>query len=735
VIPSPKLKPPIDRRGCISVDELTVRSRVRDGFTVLSFSGFANLLKRAALPLLLVVLLAAHSAAIASAPRSETVLSADWRFIRADVPDAQSPSFDDSKWTAVTVPHTFNAADGEQPDYYRGPAWYRRPFYVRELSKTRRLVVQFDAVATRADVYVNGKFIGRHDGGYSRFRFDITDAIVPGRNVLAVRADNSRNLSITPLGGDFTVFGGIYRPVSFIEVDQLHFDLSHFGGPGVYARTNAIENDRAQVLVDARIANSGKDKAVIPLSITIRDSRERVVAVGSCRVNVPGSSVETATVQLTVAHPELWDGFRDPALYKVVARLGDDGDEVTVPLGIRQFRFDPQQGLILNGRHYAVHGVDLMNSERPEKGTAVTNAEVDQDFSIVREMGTTGVRLVHFQHPQEAYDEADRLGLVAWAELGVNGVIEDTPEFRANASQQLKELIFQNYNHPSILMWGLGNEIYSTDPQVAQFLSDLNRAAKELDPTRATVYAHCCQADNDPKAMVTDLIGFNKYFGWYPEQKGTIGDWAARVHQAEPTRLIAVSEYGAGGSILQQEDPPKRPVADGPWHPEQYQALFHERSWRDLKDKSYLWGTFVWAAFDLPSAGRDEGDRPGINDKGLVTYDRATRKDAYYWYKANWSNEPTLHITSKRFDRRYDPNVDVKVYSNVGNAALILNGRVKGVAEEHDHIVRWQLKLQPGANLVEVHSLDGREQDSAEWFYDSGPSVLDRRSSARPSAN
>jgi beta-galactosidase len=656
--------------------------------------------------------------------RSVVPLIAEWQFMKGDVKDAEAFAFDDRQWVPITLPHTFNAGDGESADYYRGPSWYRRSFEVKAVRSDRRVFVQFDGAALRSDIWVNGQYVGRHDGGHAGFRFDITQTLRAGRNQLAVRVDNSKIAGITPLGGDFTVFGGLYRPVSLIEVDNAHFDLKDHGGPGVYARVGELNGEAATILVETRVANDGRKRRRVPIVLTLLDAQGRAAAIGRRSIELPPNVVGTTQVRLDLARPRLWDGVRDPYLYRLVARLGDGGDEVAVPVGVRSFRFDPERGFILNGRPYPLHGANLMHSARPGKGTAVSDTEAAEDFAILREMGSTGVRLVHFQHPQAAYDEADRLGLVAMTEIGLNGEAADTPEFRANAAEQLRELIAQNYNHPSVVMWGLGNEIYSTEPHVLSLLEELNRVAGRTDPTRPTVYAHCCQADDHPKAMVTDLIAFNRYFGWYPDQKGMIGEWAARFHAAHPERPFGVSEYGAGASILHQEDPPRQPVPASGWHPEQYQALYHERNWRELRDKPYLWGTFVWVGFDLASAGRREGDRPGINDKGLVTYDRKTRKDAFYWYKANWSDEPVLYLTSRRFTHRFDPDVEVKAYTNRGAATLLLNGTPVGTVEPLDHILRWQVRLSEGENRIELRSSDGKLSDGAVWSYEKAPMVV-----------
>lgn len=667
--------------------------------------------------------LAAGPAQAAGGSRQQVTLAAGWLFAKGDPAGAAEPGFDDAAWTRVTVPHTFNAGESGEGDYYRGPGWYRRAFEIAAIKPGRRLYVQFDGAALVADVYLNGHPVCRHEGGHAAFRCDLTGKLIAGRNVLAARVDNSASRVVSPLGGDFTVFGGLYRPVSLIEADALHFDLLDHGGPGVYVRAGEIGEDSATIFVQARVANEQPRARRAPVTVRVLDAAGREVASGAAVVEVPANGVGTASVDLRLASPRLWDGVRDPYLYRVVARIGEGGDEVAVPLGIRSFAFDPERGFILNGRPYPLRGVNLMHSARPGKGTAVTREEIAEDYAIMRQMGSTGVRMVHFQHPQPSYEEADRLGLAAWTEIGMNSEIEDTPEFRANAALQLRELIAQTYNHPSVVLWGLGNEVYADEPKVARVLQELHEAARQADPSRPTVYAHCCQADDHPKAMVSDVIGFNRYFGWYPDQSGnTIGKWAEGFHAAHPDRAFAVSEYGAGASILHQEDPPRTVVPASGWHPEQYQAEYHERNWLELKDKPYVWGTFVWVGFDLASAGRHEGDRRGINDKGLVTYDRQVRKDAWYWYQAWWSDEPMLHITSRRFAERADPAATVKVYTNAAAATLLANGVEVGTRRAENRIVSWPLTLRPGANVIEVRA--GALTDRVEWTYREAPGMV-----------
>jgi beta-galactosidase len=659
--------------------------------------------------ILIAAFLAAAASPVAAAPviRSEIPLNAGWRFHRGDITGAQQTDMDDHDWVGITLPHTFNGGDGEDGGgYYRGPAWYRRVLVVAHKPSDRRAFLQFDGVALNADVYVNGHLLKHHEGGYAGFRLDVTDALHAGDNVIAVRADNSR-ATIAPLGGDFTVFGGIYRSVSLIETGTVHIDMLDHGGPGVYGHVTALSAKEARVSAMVRVANDGDAPRTVIVHAVINDAGGHPAAWGDGRLALNAHAVQETSIALTVAAPHHWDGRRDPYLYRLAADVREVSgtvslDEVAVPLGFRSASFDPARGFLLNGKPYPLHGVDYFHPERPGAGTAVTDAQIDADMDILNDLGVTGLRLVHFQHPKRVYDDADRMGLPVWTEIPLNGAIDHGTSFRDNIEEQMRELIRQNYNHPSVVMWGIGNEVYATDPAVTRTLRAVQEIAHQEDPIRPTVYAHCCQSDDDPKAEVSDLIGFNRYFGWYPEQRGSIGAWADGYHRRFPNRAFAVSEYGAGASIRQQQEPP--PAVNHPsgdWHPEQAQTAYHIDAWRELRDRPYLFGTFVWVGFDLASDGRHEGDHPGINDKGLVTYDRATRKDAFYWYQANWAVQPVLHLLDRRLTPRTDKTVDVAAVANTPTVTLMVNGKTVGTRPTIDHIAHFPaVALKTGDNHV-----------------------------------
>jgi hypothetical protein len=667
-----------------------------------------------------------------SATRQVLPLDAGWRFIRADVPSASNRDFDDSGWSDVTLPHSYNGSDGEDGGgYYRGPAWYRRSIVLGALGQDR-LFVQFDGAALAADVYLNGAFVGRHEGGYAAFRFDVTHAARAGDNVLAVKVDNSKLPSVAPLGGDFTVFGGLYRRVFLIQTGDIHVDMLDYGGPGVYASAKIASGESAQVNILARIRNARKAGVRLRIDGRIIDAAGRTVAETSIRQALPPGSGAEARMRADIASPILWSGLESPYLYRVQVDLSTTRgrllDRVEVPLGIRTTHFSSETGFALNGRPYPLYGVNLFHSGRPGRGLAVTDEEVRADFQILSDLGARSVRLVHFQHPPAAYDEADRLGIPIWTEIPLNGAIDPGPEFESNIVQQMRELIRQNYNHPSVVLWGLGNEIYAVDPNVNRVLRSVQAVAKEEDPSRPTIYAHCCQADDAEKATISDVIAFNRYFGWYPEQKGLIGDWADRFHSNYPAKPFLVGEYGAGASIRHQAQPPRGKIdPPGPWHPEQVQTSYHELNWPQLAARYYLSGAFVWVAFDLASDERDEGDRPGINDKGLVTYDRLIRKDAFYWYQANWSREPVLHIADRRDVLRFAKQADIKVFTNQDRVMLELNGIVVGESPVRNRIATWKgIELQPGENVIRVRSNAGGRPltDVVRWHFQEQSDLL-----------
>lgn len=670
------------------------------------------------LPLLAALLLSGTGGA--QAQRTQTALDGAWRFHRADLPEAARPDFDDGAWSQVALPHTWNVADGEVGGaFYRGAGWYRRAIDRPATARpAARQFIEFDGATLAADVWINGRHAGRHEGGYARFRLDITALLQPGRNLLAVRVDNSRLPHVAPLGGDFTVFGGLIRPVRLIETADAHIEMLDHGSPGVRVDTELLAAAGARLKVQVQLRNDGQQTARRELRLTLRDAEGRSVVQHRQRLRLPAGAADTASATLHVPEPHLWQGVHDPYLYRLSAELMDGrqvADAVQLPLGLRQFAVDPERGFLLNGKPYPLYGVNYFHAGRPGHGVAVGRAEIDEDLRILMEMGLTGLRLVHYQHPPYTYERADELGLVLWTEIPLNSAMAETPAFRDNLYGQLRELVRQNRHHASVAVWGIGNEVYRGDEPIVALLRDLHALARQEDPSRLTAYAHCCAADDHPMALVADLAAYNRYWGWYDGQFTDIGPWADKLHARLPDKPIGLGEYGAGASAVQQEDPPRRPEPGGRWHPEQYQALFHEAYARQLATRPFLWGQFVWLGFDHAAANRHEGDTTGRNDKGLVTYDRRMRKDAYHLLRAWWQREPVLHIANRRLSTRPAGTVAIKAYSNARQVTLDVNGRTVGTADVVDRIATWPaVNLPPGRATLQVRD-DRGSTDRVDW--------------------
>ncbi|MGF7153714.1 glycoside hydrolase family 2 protein [Novosphingobium gossypii] len=663
---------------------------------------------------------------------TERPLTEGWHFVKSDVAGAEAPGFDDRAWQVVSVPHTYNAADSGiggakargEPEgaYYRGPAWYRLTFTASP-NAGKRTLLDFSGVSLKAEVWLNGRRLGLHKGGYGAFRFDATDALRGGDNVLAVRVDNARDTTIAPLNGDFNVFGGLARPVALIEQDGLAFDRLAHAGPGVEARTTALAGRTATIGLKVALRNDRDAAARFSLSTRVLDAQGRTVA-RAVRTETLGAGAKVSLDQsLKLANARLWQGVKAPYLYRVVTEIAEAGrvvDSQTVPLGVRTVAVKKDGTFLLNGAAYPLHGVNLQLPTRFGRGPVVSDAEIDEDLALFAQMGATGLRLAHMQHPRRVYERADQLGLLVLTEVPLIDDHDSSDAFRENLVEQMRELIAQTGNHPSVALWGIGNEIRKSDAASNRILAELQATAKALDPTRPTTYAHCCLADDDPIAQHSDTVSYNRYFGWYWTKSEDIGPWADELHAKMPDRPFGVSEYGAGASVLHQEDPVvKRPESNGYWHPEQYQTDFHIKHWREMKKRPFLWSSFIWVGIDFPSFKRNEGDRPAINDKGLVTEDRKLRKDAWYWYQANWSDRPMLHLASRRDVQKRTQRVVAQAFTNHAEVEMRLNGGAWTKVPVQDHIAAWTIDLAPGANRVEART--GGLTDAVEWRWQTRP--------------
>jgi beta-galactosidase len=647
--------------------------------------------------------------AVRAGSRVDTVIDSTWKFNKADVANAQLPSFDDSSWITLDLPHTWNASDGEDGGtYYRGIGWYRKHYTLGSENAGKRVYLFFESVGKAADVYCNGVSIGRHEGAYAAFCFDITIAVQFGAdNVIGVKADNSGSLNIAPLSGDFTQWGGICRNVRLLITNPVHITPLDYASPGVYLTTTNVSSASGDLSVKTLIRNAGATAKDVTVRATIKDANNITVGTPlTLTQNVDANTTTPFVQNTTVSYPHLWDGLADPYLYKVLVEVETDStvvDTVEQPLGFRYFTVNSNTGFFLNGHYLDLHGAAI-HEDRDHKGRAISDADRQQDIQIMLEMGSTWIRLAHYQHAEKTYDLADEKGIILSTEIPLVNKISTTQAFSDNCKSQLKELIRQNYNHPSVLFWGIFNEITldGSGPDPTVLMRELNTLAKAEDPTRPTTAASN-SSDTHSTACITDVLGFNKYFGWYNGAATDFGPWATNIHATRGSDEIGVTEYGAGASINQHQENPPEPPNAGPWHPEEYQSYYHEVHWKAMKTRPFLWCKALWNGFDFGSDGRKEGDRNGINDKGLVLRDRTVKKDSYFWYQANWSSTPMVYITSRRFTPRAQKPGYIKVYSNCDNVELFINGQSQGVLTSTDHIYQWDsVKFKVGINEIKA---------------------------------
>ena len=645
----------------------------------------------------------------ATSMADELPFVAGWSFVKGDITAADNSI----NWEPVTIPHTWNAADAldgggtdvqSRDGYYRGPGWYRKVFTADPTFSGKRIFLRFEGVGSVADVYLNGQHLGQHRGAFGAFCFELTGGLKPGAtNELRVRADNSWRADLPPLSGDFPMFGGIYRPVSLLVKATACITPLDYASPGVYI-TQKTTQEEAAVAVLTKIDNAGPT-ADFQVQCDIKDASGAILASEIRTVRIAGKA--DVTQEFKLSKPHLWNGRKDPYLHTAEVTLKKNGvpmDLTVQPMGLRFFHVDPEKGFFLNGEPYTLYGV-CSHQDRPIKGWAVSETDHEEDIRLIQEIGARAVRLAHYQHADHVYELCDKAGLMVWAELPLVDCISAGPEFAENAKTQLLELVRQQYNHPSIFCWSLFNEMFHRDSADAiPLLKQLNALCKQEDAGR---YTTCASNKRRPDlCTITDLLAFNAYPGWYNTGPDAMGQPLTAFNVLGNRRGVAVSEYGAGASIKQHQQNPTKPVPTSKWHPEEWQSIVHERNYATMKDAGYCWGSFLWNMFDFASSWRDEGDAPGINDKGIVTYDRKTRKDAFYFYKANWSEEPVLYLTSRRHTERDTALTPIKVYCNGSEITLRVNGEKIGTQRTDDlRIATWDdVRLKSGDNLIQVEA-------------------------------
>ncbi len=586
--------------------------------------------------------------------------------------------------------------------------------------------MRFEAASLVADVYLNRKLLGEHRGGFGAFCYEITKQLSEtGTNLLAIRVDNSKAADIAPLDGDFSIYGGLYRPVHLIVTDEENFSLTDHGSPGVAWSQTSVTTTQAVLDVTAQISNGTQKKGALTLVASVLDEDGKAVVSTEQSITLAPRDTAPYFLRLTVPQPHLWNGRKDPYLYQAVVELrstnGVSVDRVEQPLGLRFYRVDPDQGFFLNGQPYHLHGVDR-HQDFMNKGWAITEQDMDQDMALLKELGATVVRCAHYQHSDYFYSLCDRAGILVWAEIPQVNIARDTPEFENTSRSQLLDLIRQNINHPAIFAWSLSNEIGTGSDDPHRELQDLSALAHGEDPTRPTIQATMTMARPEMN-RIPDLLGWNIYPGWYGGPMEDYGRVLDSHRDSSRFGGVCISEYGAGANPAQHEQNPRQPKPSGQWHPEEYQAELHEVAWAAMKQRPFVWGTFVWCMFDFAVSTRHEGGQPGLNNKGLVTRDRQTKKDAFYFYKANWSEEPVLYIASRRFTERTNAVTDVKIYSNAKEPELFVNGVSQGTRTDGENSVFvWKgITLSPGENKISVQAQAGGQTQTDECVWKLSP--------------
>ena len=642
------------------------------------------------------------------AQRQDILLNNDWNF-------RFSHQVQKGTEVRVDLPHTWNAQDAlsGKIDYKRGIGNYEKNLFIRPEWKGKRLFIRFEGVNNIADVFINRRHIGEHRGGYGAFIFEITGKVEYGKeNSILVRVNNGEQLDIMPLVGDFNFYGGIYRDVHLLITDETCISPLDYASPGVRLIQDSVSHRYAKVRAIVDLSNGSSGNQEVELNVRLLDG-QRVVKEGTKNVNLSGNEVMQQELTFEIDQPHLWNGRQDPFLYQAEVTLFRNGqmvDRVTQPLGLRFYQIDPDKGFFLNGKHLPLQGV-CRHQDRSEVGNALRPQHHEEDVALMLEMGVNAVRLAHYPQATYFYDLMDKNGIIVWAEIpfvGPGGYNDkgfvDLPAFRANGKEQLKELIRQHYNHLSICVWGLFNELTELGDNPVEYIKELNVLAHQEDPTRPTTSASNQMGDLN---FITDAIAWNRYDGWYGGTPADLGKWLDRMHKDHPEICIAISEYGAGASIYHQQDSLVKTVPTSWWHPENWQTYYHIENWKTISSRPYVWGSFVWNMFDFGAAHRTEGDRPGINDKGLVTFDRKVRKDAFYFYKANWNREePMLYLTGKRNTVRTQRLQTITAFTNLSGAELFVNGKSYGKAIPDSYaILEWKnVELEPGENEIKVVS-------------------------------
>lgn len=623
----------------------------------------------------------------------------------------QAPSHEISD---VTLPHTWNRKDAMfgDKDYFRGLCNYIRVLPANLKDSGKRVFLKVNAAQTVADIFIDNHFVTQHKGGYTAFVTEITDFLTPDKeSKLEIRVSNAPTMDVAPICGDFNIYGGLPRGVELIITDPICIAPDFYASPGVFFFPKKVDEKVAELDAVVHLSSDGSipfDGYEVESSIW---DGQKLVVKNSVVINDVSDPI---SLSISIDSPKLWDGKSNQFMYTGRVELKRNGKTVDireVPVGLRNFEVTADGGFFLNGKSHRLNGVNR-HEDVSERASAVTEADHRQDVDIISDMGCNAVRMSHYPQSESFLNMLDSAGIAAWVEIPFVNVYVNNPAYDENLQEQLKEMIYQYHHHPSVFAWGLFNEINSGWlDRPSKMVVTLDSLAHSLDPSRLTMGA---SNQNDDFNGFTDIIAFNKYFGWYGGEPSELGAWLDNEHRAHPERKIGMSEYGAGGSVMQQNEDLVKPEPWGHWHPENWQTHYHVDSYRQLAERDYLWCNFIWCMFDFCAASRNEGDTPGRNDKGLVTYDRKTRKDAFYFYKANWNKDDKfVYLAGKRQPRSGDMTT-IMAFSNDGAGELYINGKKHGKADpDNVNVLIWEnVPLSKDGTIIEVRTKHGSDSFS-----------------------
>lgn len=652
-----------------------------------------------------------------------------WEFKKGPGNFDKDTSYMSAEWEKISVPHTYNRTDMQlDKNFYTGDAFYKKKFLVENGLQGKRLFLRFEGVGSVATIYVNGRYLTEHKGSYAAFSFEITHSVKYGaENTILVKTNNTARKDVIPVNQNlFPIYGGIYRPVSMIITNPVNITVTDYASPGIYITQQNVSGRSADIRVRAKLENKKQTIQTVILQTLVKDAGGRQVAVARKEVWVSPQGTGYTDQSFQIKTPHLWNGVKDPYLYTLTTSLILDGkelDAVTQPLGIRRLELKAGDGVYLNGVKYPMYGV-TRHQDRWQYGNALSHEQHEEDMKIIREMGATTIRLAHYQQAEDMYALADKMGLLIWAEIPfVNATSYQETE---NAKQQMTELVRQNRNHPSIYIWGMHNEVYSKTPDehVPVLTRELNDIAKTEDPDRYTVAVSGFGEMDRPANLAADVQGMNRYYGWYEGRIGDLENWASGLEKNYPGYKVMLTEYGADGNMDQSSetlpDPARINPINGQFYPENYQTETHIRQWAIIEKHPYILASYLWNTFEFAVPLWNRGGVNARNLKGLVSFDRKRRKDAFYWYKANWNPEPMLYLANRRDSIRTQATTRVQVFTNLKNVQLRVNGRAvpgrNGVNDRHR--VFENIVLKKGVNKIEATGVAGGSilKDAMTWI-------------------